>query len=182
MIVSNKKNIKISPKKDKEQSKVKDIDNDKNENDSKSVYLKDKIKPVYAQEIYNNGNIIGWNHSLFKSVWINLYRTSLMISVISLIAAGFYSVIPSGVFAMPASMAPTFGKCLDGFKEIKVMGLINFIVVVVSFLFVDIFDTLGTLIGCAKAGGMLNEKGRLHNVKYALFSDAVGIFVPCTIC
>ena len=93
VIVSNKKNIKISPKKDKEQSKVKDIDNDKNENDSKSVYLKDKIKPVYAQEIYNNGNIIGCNHSLFKSVWINLYRTSLMISVISLIAAGFYSVI-----------------------------------------------------------------------------------------
>jgi hypothetical protein len=93
VIVSNKKNIKISPKKDKEQSKVKDIDNDKNENDSKSVYLKDKIKPVYAQEIYNNGNIIGCNHSLFKSVWINLYRTSLMISVISLIAAGIYSVI-----------------------------------------------------------------------------------------
>ena len=93
VIVSNKKNIKISPKKDKEQSKVKDIDNDKNENDSKSVYLKDKIKPVYAQEIYNNGNIIGCNHSLFKSVWINLYRISLMISVISLIAAGFYSVI-----------------------------------------------------------------------------------------
>ena len=93
VIVSNKKNIKISPKKDKEQSKVKDIDNDKNENDSKSVYLKDKIKSVYAQEIYNNGNIIGYNHSLFKSVWINLYRISLMISVISLIAAGFYSVI-----------------------------------------------------------------------------------------
>ena len=92
-------------------------------------------------------------------------------------AAGFYSVIPSGIFAMPASMDPTFGKCLDGFKEIKAMGLINFIVVVVSFLFVDIFDTLGTLIGCAKAGGMLNEKGRLHNVKYALFADAVGTTV-----
>ena len=91
--------------------------------------------------------------------------------------AGFYSVIPSGVFALPASMAPTFGKCFDGLKQIPTMGLINFIVVVVSFLFVDIFDTLGTLIGCAKAGGMLNEKGRLHNVKYALFSDAVGTTV-----
>ena len=93
MIVSNKNNIKISPKNDKEQSKVNDIDNDKNEKESNSVYLIDKIKPVYAQEIYNNGNIIGYNHSLFKSVWINLYRTSLMISVISLIAAGLYSVI-----------------------------------------------------------------------------------------
>ena len=93
VIVSNKNNIKISPKNDKEQSKVNDIDNDKNEKESNSVYLIDKIKPVYAQEIYNNGNIIGYNHSLFKSVWINLYRTSLMISVISLIAAGLYSVI-----------------------------------------------------------------------------------------
>ena len=91
--------------------------------------------------------------------------------------AGFYSVIPSGVFAMPASMAPTFGAFMKGFGEIKTISLINFIVVVVSFLFVDIFDTLGTLIGCAKAGNMLNEKGRLHNVKYALFADAVGTTV-----
>lgn len=91
--------------------------------------------------------------------------------------AGFYSVIPSGVFALPASMAPTFGAFAKGFGEIKSISVINFAVVVVSFLFVDIFDTLGTLIGCAKAGGMLNEKGRLHNVKYALFADAVGTTV-----
>ena len=91
--------------------------------------------------------------------------------------AGFYSVIPSGVFALPASMAPTFGAFMKGFSEIKTIRVINFIVVIVSFLFVDIFDTLGTLIGCAKAGGMLNAKGRLHNVKYALFADAVGTTV-----
>ena len=91
--------------------------------------------------------------------------------------AGFYSVIPNGVFALPASMAPTFGAFMKGFGEIKSISLINFIVVIVSFLFVDIFDTLGTLIGCAKAGGMLNERGRLHNVKYALFADAVGTTV-----
>jgi hypothetical protein len=93
VIVSNKSNIKISQKNDKEQSKDNDIDDDKNQKDSKSVYLIDKIKPVYAREIYNNGNIIGYDHSLFKSVWINLYRASLIISIISLIAAGFYSVI-----------------------------------------------------------------------------------------
>ncbi len=87
---------------------------------------------------------------------------------------GFYSVIPTGIIALPASMAPTFGKFADGFKEISTRGMFNFIIVVVSFLFVDIFDTLGTLIGCAKAGNMLNEKGRLHNVKYALLADAVG--------
>lgn len=91
--------------------------------------------------------------------------------------AGFYSVIPTGVFALPADMSKTFGAFTQGFAEIKSIRLINFIVVIISFLFVDIFDTLGTLIGCAKAGGMLNEKGRLHNVKYALFADAVGTTV-----
>lgn len=91
--------------------------------------------------------------------------------------AGFFSVIPSGVINVPASMAPTFGKFIDGFKEINTKGVMSFVIVVVSFLFVDIFDTLGTLIGCAKAGKMLNERGRLHNVKYALFADAVGTTV-----
>ena len=90
---------------------------------------------------------------------------------------GFFSVIPTGIFAMPASMAPTFGAFMKGFEEIKTIRLLNFIVVIVSFLFVDIFDTLGTLIGCAKAGNMLNKEGRLHNVKYALFADAVGTTV-----
>jgi len=90
-IETNKNNIKIPPNKDKKQSKIND--NDKNQKSSKSVYLIDKIKPVYAQEIYNNGNIIGYNHSLFKTIWTNLYRTSLIISVISLIVAGFYSFL-----------------------------------------------------------------------------------------
>ena len=93
VIVSNKNNIKISSKNDKEQTKDNNIVNDKIEKDSKSVYLIDKIKPVYAREIYNNGNIIGYNHSLFKSIWTNLYRTSLIISAISLIVAGFYSFL-----------------------------------------------------------------------------------------
>lgn len=92
-------------------------------------------------------------------------------------ANGFYSVIPSGFVSLPASMEPTFGKFMDGFKEINVRGMMNFIIVIISFLFVDIFDTLGTLIGCAKAGNMLNERGRLHNIKYALFADAVGTTV-----
>ena len=90
---------------------------------------------------------------------------------------GFYSVIPSGILSLPHLPTATMGGFIDGFKEINTQGLMNFIIVVVSFLFVDIFDTLGTLIGCAKAGNMLNEKGRLHNIKYALFSDAVGTTV-----
>ena len=58
--------------------------------------------------------------------------------------AGFYSLIPSGIVSAPASLAPTLFK-----MDFSVIGSLNFLVVVFAFLFVDIFDTLGTLIGCA---------------------------------
>ena len=83
--------------------------------------------------------------------------------------AGFYSLIPSAVISMPTSMMPTFMK-LDFSAMLKP----DFIVVVIAFLFVDMFDTLGTLIGCATRGGMLDKDGKLPGIKGALLSDAVG--------
>ena len=83
--------------------------------------------------------------------------------------AGFYSLIPSAVVSMPTSMMPTFMK-LDFSAMLKP----DFIVVVIAFLFVDMFDTLGTLIGCATRGGMLDQDGKLPGIKGALLSDAVG--------
>ncbi len=85
--------------------------------------------------------------------------------------AGFYSVIPTAIFAAPASLAPTFGK-LD-FSMITT-NPINFLVIILSFLFVDMFDTLGTLIGCAARADMLDEEGKLPGIKGALMADAVG--------
>ena len=70
--------------------------------------------------------------------------------------AGFYSLIPSAVVSMPTSMMPTFMK-LDFSAMLKP----DFIVVVIAFLFVDMFDTLGT-------------DGKLPGIKGALLSDAVG--------
>ena len=85
--------------------------------------------------------------------------------------AGFYSVIPTAIFSAPASMAPTFMK-LD-FSYIASHTL-DFIVVVFAFLFVDIFDTLGTVIGCASKADMLDEDGKLDGIKGVLLADAVG--------
>ena len=85
--------------------------------------------------------------------------------------AGFYSVIPTAIFSAPASMAPTFMK-LD-FSYIATHTL-DFIVVVFAFLFVDIFDTLGTVIGCASKADMLDEEGKLDGIKGVLLADAVG--------
>ena len=85
---------------------------------------------------------------------------------------GFYSLIPSGVFAAPASLAPTLMK-LD-FSNILSL---NFFSVIFAFLFVDLFDTLGTLIGCASKADMLDEQGHLPNIRGALLADAVGTTV-----
>ncbi len=86
--------------------------------------------------------------------------------------AGFYSLFPSGVFSMPASLAPTFMKL-----DFSVVGTLNFVVVMFAFLFVDMFDTLGTLIGCASKADMLDKDGKLPQIKGALFADAVGTTV-----
>ncbi len=82
------------------------------------------------------------------------------------------SLIPdfSGGF-LPPSLAPTFFKFDFGF----ITGhFVNFAAIVFAFLFVDLFDTVGTLIGVADQGGLLNEKGELPNAGPALMSDAIG--------
>lgn len=83
--------------------------------------------------------------------------------------AGFHSLIPSGVFSAPASLAPTFMK-LDFSNLLS----LNFFSVIFAFLFVDLFDTLGTLIGCASKADMLDKDGHLPNIKGALLADAIG--------
>ena len=88
--------------------------------------------------------------------------------------AGFYSLIPSGVVSMPASIAPTLFK-FDFF--IIADHPLDFFSVLFAFLFVDIFDTLGTLIGCASKADMLDEDGKLPEIKGALLADSIGTMV-----
>ena len=86
--------------------------------------------------------------------------------------AGFYSLIPSGIIAMPASVAPTFMQL-----DLSRVASLEFLVVVFAFLFVDVFDTLGTLIGCASKADMLDKEGKLPGIKGALLADAIGTTV-----
>lgn len=82
---------------------------------------------------------------------------------------GFFSVFPSAIVAMPASVAPTFAKI-----DFSFMKSLDFLVVIFAFLFVDMFDTLGTLIGCASKANMLDKKGELPGIKGALLADSIG--------
>lgn len=86
--------------------------------------------------------------------------------------AGAYSLFPTGLVSVDlSSLGKTFGQC---FKiDFSGVGIFNFIVIVFSFLFVDLFDTLGTLIGVSTKADMLDENGRLPAIKPALMSDAI---------
>ena len=86
-------------------------------------------------------------------------------------AAGFYSLFPSFTLTDFSRLGETFGACFH--VDLHHVGFFNFIVVIISFLFVDIFDTLGTLIGVATKADMLDENGRLPGIRPALLADAI---------
>lgn len=87
-------------------------------------------------------------------------------------AAGAYSLFPSGIISIDLSaLGNTFGQCFN--IDFNTAGIFNFIVIVFSFLFVDLFDTLGTLIGVSTKANMLDANGRLPRIKPALLSDAI---------
>ncbi len=85
---------------------------------------------------------------------------------------GMYSVIPYAFVSFDFSaLGKTFGQVFTAdFSSIKIF---EFIVVVFAFLFVDIFDTLGTLIGVSTKANMLDENGKLPRIKGALMADSI---------
>ena len=85
--------------------------------------------------------------------------------------AGYSSLIPSWSSFSISAIGLTFGQCFMGdFGSAKVL---DFVVIILAFLFVDMFDTIGTLIGCASKADMLDEEGRLPRIKQALLADAI---------
>ena len=85
-------------------------------------------------------------------------------------AAGFYSLLPdfSNGLSIP-SLAPTFMK-----MDFSIVFTLDFAIIMFAFLFVDMFDTLGTLIGVASKADMLDEEGKLPHIRGALLSDSIG--------
>ena len=77
-----------------------------------------------------------------------------------------------GIFSAPPSLAPGLFK----FEWASILTW-DMLIVVFTFLFVDIFDTVGTLIGVSSKAKMLDEEGKLPRVKQALLADAVGTTV-----
>ena len=83
---------------------------------------------------------------------------------------GMYSVLPdfSNGISVP-SITPTLMK-----MDFSGLLSLNFVTIMLSFLFVDLFDTLGTLIGVASKADMLDKDGKLPRIRGALLADAIG--------
>ncbi|WP_417764386.1 NCS2 family permease [Shewanella chilikensis] len=97
------------------------------------------------------------------------YKAAVILSIlaITLLGLAFGDVQYTGLVSMPPSIAPTFIKMdLSGMLEISMIS------VVFAFLFVDLFDTSGTLVAVAQRGGFLDDKGRLPRLNRALSADS----------
>ena len=83
--------------------------------------------------------------------------------------AGFFSLFPSGIISTPASVSPTFLQ-----MDFSGILTVEFFTILLAFLFVDLFDTIGTVIGCATKANLLDQNGKLPQIKPVLLADAVG--------
>jgi AGZA family xanthine/uracil permease-like MFS transporter len=90
----------------------------------------------------------------------------------TLIGAVTGAAPPPGLVSMPPSIGPTlFALDASGVAEL------GFLIVVISFLFVDMFDTAGTLVSVAHRAGLLDEKGHVRNLRRALLADSTATLV-----
>jgi AGZA family xanthine/uracil permease-like MFS transporter len=89
------------------------------------------------------------------------------ILVVTAIAIGLGVTPFGGIVSMPPSLAPTF-------LELDIMGALDvgMISVIFAFLFVDLFDNTGTLIGVAKRAGLMSKDGHLPKMGRALIADS----------
>ncbi|MCH1917865.1 NCS2 family permease [Shewanella sp. A3A] len=98
------------------------------------------------------------------------YKAAVIMSILTITVLGviFGGVEFQGVFSAPPSLAPTFmAMDLSGVLDISMISI------VFAFLFVDLFDTSGTLVAVAHRAGLLEQDGRLPRLKRALTADSI---------
>ncbi len=103
-------------------------------------------------------------------------KGALLIGIFAATIAGLpfgVTHLPEGnLVDVPPSLSPIFWKF-----DFANLFTFDMIIVLFTFLFVDMFDTVGTLVGVTSKAGMLDKDGKIPRVKQALFADSIGTFV-----
>ncbi len=124
----------------------------------------------------NGGAIVALITLVITGVMLALrIKGALLIGILLGTVIGFpfgVSHLPSSFDLTPPSISPIFMK----FEWTQILTM-DMLLVVFTFLFVDMFDTVGTLIGVSSKANMLDSEGRVPRVKQALMADAVGTTV-----
>ncbi|MBF0748223.1 NCS2 family permease [Mammaliicoccus lentus] len=84
--------------------------------------------------------------------------------------------MPSSVVGKVPSVAPTFGAAFEAFGDLSTIFNVQFLIVVLTFLFIDFFDTAGTLVAVANQAGLMKDN-KLPRAGKALFSDSLATIV-----
>jgi adenine/guanine/hypoxanthine permease len=136
--------------------------------------------PVSELGAFEGPALIAWvGLVITAALYVLKIKGAIFLGIIatSIIAMIFgVTPLPSAVISTPA--APYFGAFLDGFAA---LDLIPFAIVVFSMLFVDFFDTAGTLISVGQQAGMLNEDGELQNIGGALLADSTATVIGAVV-
>jgi AGZA family xanthine/uracil permease-like MFS transporter len=104
-------------------------------------------------------------------------RGALLWGILSTAVLGWILGItpwPQGLVGLPLWPKDLIGQAFVGLGQIGTVGIANFLAVMFVFLFVDLFDTIGTLSGIGVQAGYVNEQGELPRANQALMADAVG--------
>ncbi len=136
--------------------------------------------------VNNDAVLVGLGDMLSPNVWVGFFgifiiavllvrkvKGALLIGILSstvlALILGVTSLPDGGIVSAPPSVAPIFFK----FDFSNVFSL-DMLIVLFTFLFVDMFDTVGTLVGVSDKADMLSKDGKVPRVKQALFADAIG--------
>jgi AGZA family xanthine/uracil permease-like MFS transporter len=137
--------------------------------------------------VKNDAVLVGMGNLQSPGVWLMLagvvltavllvlkVRGALLIGIFAITIAGIpfgVTKLPEGgsLVSLPPSLAPIFWKF-----DFSGIFSVDFLIVLFTFLFVDMFDTIGTLVGVSDKAGMLKPDGSIPNVKGAFMADAIG--------
>jgi AGZA family xanthine/uracil permease-like MFS transporter len=145
---------------------------------SAGIVVEDPVNLVKLGSMKSPTVIIGVTGVLITGFFlIRKVKGAILLGILASAVLGYFlgvTILPVDFkwFSLPPSVAPVFFKF-----EFSQVFTLDMLLVLFTFLFVDIFDTLGTLIGVASKSNMLTPEGKIPRIKQALLADSIGTFV-----
>ena len=140
-------------------------------NDSTLVTLGHLTKPSVLLAIFGIAiTIILYARKVPGSIFIGMIITA----IVGMITGQIHT--PSGIVGKIPSITPTFGAAFEAFKDPGQLFTIQFLIVILTFFFIDFFDTAGTLVAVATQAGIMKDN-KLPRAGRALFADSLATIV-----